>query len=116
METATTPQPVVLSAEAIAALPITAFGPLPGVTHRELWRTDTSMAGILTVEPGHHLGRHTHRANHHHMWVLEGRAVILGTEVGPGTYVHIPSGVQHDIEAATTDGCTVFYLYLRHAG
>jgi mannose-6-phosphate isomerase-like protein (cupin superfamily) len=115
METTTTPQPVVLTAEAIAALPIAPFGPLEGVTQRELWRTDTSMAGILTVEPGHHLGRHVHRANHHHMWVLQGRATILGAEVGPGAYVHVPSGVEHDIDARTTDGCTVFYLYLRHA-
>jgi hypothetical protein len=46
------------------------------------------------------------------MWVLEGRANILGAEVGPGTYVHVPSGVAHDIDAGTTDGCTLFYLYL----
>jgi len=80
-----------------------------------LWRTDTSMAGVLTVEPGHHLGRHAHRANHHHVWVLDGAAVILDTELGAGSYVHIPSGVEHDIDASATDGCAVFYLYLRHA-
>jgi hypothetical protein len=54
--------------------------------------------------------------NHHHIWVLEGRATILGTEIGPGAYVHIPSGIEHDIDARATDGCTVFYLYIRPAG
>jgi quercetin dioxygenase-like cupin family protein len=49
------------------------------------------------------------------MWVIDGRATILGTELGPGAYVHIPSGVEHDIDAASTDGCTVLYLYLRQA-
>ena len=115
MEPTTTRQPVVLTSEAIAVLPSVPLGPLEGVTHRVLWRNDASMAGVLTVEPGRHLGAHTHRANHHHMWVLDGRATILGTELGPGSYVHIPSGVEHDIDAARTDGCTVFYLYLRQA-
>lgn len=116
MEPTTTPQPVVLTPEAIAALPLAPLGPLEGVTHRVLWRNDTSMAGVLTVEAGHRLGRHAHRANHHHIWVLDGRATILGTELGPRSYVHIPSGVDHDIDASTTDGCSVFYLYLRQAG
>lgn len=49
------------------------------------------------------------------MWVLEGHVTILGTELGPGFYVHIRSGVEHDIDASATDGCTVFYLYLRRA-
>ena len=107
--------PVVLAAEVIATLPVVPLGPLEGVTHRVLWQNDSSMSGVLTVEPGWHLGRHTHRVNHHHMWVLEGHATILGAELGPGSYVHIPSGVEHDIEAGTTEGCTVFYLYVRQA-
>lgn len=111
----TTTQPVVLTAEAIAALPVARIGSIEGVTHRVLWRNDSSMSGVLTVEPGHRLGRHAHRANHHHIWVLDGRATILGTELGPGSYVHIPSGVDHDIDASRTDGCTVYYLYLRVA-
>ena len=73
------------------------------------------MAGVLTVEAGHRLGAHAHRVNHHHLWALSGRATILGTELGPGSYVHAPSGVEHDIDACSTGGCTVFYLYLHHA-
>jgi quercetin dioxygenase-like cupin family protein len=33
--------------------------------------------------------------------------------VTPGAYVHIPAGVDHDIDASATDGCTLYYLYLR---
>lgn len=108
----TTPAPLVLDHDAIAALPVEPLGTEGGVTHRVLWRDATSMAGVLTVEAGHRLGTHAHRVNHHHMWVLDGRAEVLGQDVGAGSYVHIPSGVDHDIDATRTDGCTVFYLYL----
>ena len=115
MEPTTTLPPVVLTSEAIGALPVERLGNLEGVTHRVLWRDGTSMAGVMTVEAGHHLGSHAHRENHHHMWILEGHADILGSVLGPGGYVHIPSGVDHDIDASTTEGCTFVYLYLRVA-
>ena len=111
-----TPQPIVLTAAAISNLPSEPLGSLEGVTHRVLWRDDTSMAGVLTVAAGHHLGAHAHRRNHHHIWVLDGHATTLGADVGPGSYVHIPSGVTHDIDASSTGGCTVFYLYIRPSG
>lgn len=104
---------MVLERGTIAALPVVPLGTLEGVRHRVLWRSEESMAGVLTVEAGHRLGAHRHRVNHHHLWVLEGRATILGVELGPGSYVHIPSGVEHDIDASSTSGCTVYYLYLR---
>jgi quercetin dioxygenase-like cupin family protein len=112
--TTTTSEPVVLNSDAIAALPSAPLGP-PGVTHRILWQTDESMAGVLTIEAGHRLGEHAHRVNHHHLWVLAGRASVLGNELGPGGYAHIPSGVDHDIDATATEGCTVYYLYLHQA-
>jgi hypothetical protein len=49
------------------------------------------------------------------MWVLEGHAEIVESDVGPGSYLHIPAGVPHDLDATLTEGCTVFYLYLRGA-
>jgi quercetin dioxygenase-like cupin family protein len=114
MEATTMKAPIVLTADAVGRLPLEPLGGLEGVRHRVLWRDDgTSMAGVLTVAGGHHLGSHSHRANHHHLWVLEGRATVLGTELGPGGYAHIPSGVDHDIDARGSDGCTVFYLYER---
>jgi hypothetical protein len=104
---------VVLTTAEIASLPEAPLGDLEGVTHRVLWRSEASMAGVLTVRGGHALGVHRHHANHHHLWVLEGRASILGVDLGPGGYVHVPVGIEHDIDATHTDGCTVYYLYLR---
>ena len=112
MEPSTATKPIVLTAEAIAAIASSRWARSTVVTHRALWHSDTSMAGVLTVEGGHRLGTHAHRLNHHHMWVIDGHAVVLGTAVGPGSYVHVPSGVDHDIDARATEGCTVFYLYL----
>ena len=111
-----TAAPIVHTSEAISDLPSEPLGPLEGVTHRVLWRSDTSMAGVLTVAARHHLGAHAHRHNHHHIWVIDGSATILGVDVGPGAYVHVPSGVTHDIDATSTNGCTVFYLYIRPSG
>lgn len=103
----------VLSADDISQLPLE---PLRGVEHvknRALWSDGHSTAGLLSVPAGRSLGSHRHRVNHHHFWVLSGRAVVLGRVIGPGSYVHIPSGVEHDIDATDTEGCTVFYLYQR---
>lgn len=103
----------ILTPDDVAAVAAAPLGKSPGVEHRVLWRDGSSMSGVLTVASGQHLGEHTHRMNHHHMWVLDGRAVICGKEVGPGSYVHVPAGVAHDLDATHTEGCTVFYLYLR---
>lgn len=115
MTTSITGPPVVLTAAQIDERPSTPLGDDPAVTHRVLWQDGESMAGVLTLEAGHRLGEHAHRVNHHHLWVLSGGATILGTEVGPGSYVHVPARVDHDIDATSTEGCTVFYLYLRGA-
>jgi quercetin dioxygenase-like cupin family protein len=113
MDATTVRPPIVLTADEIDDAAFEPLGPMPGVVHKVLWRDENSMAGVLKVAAGHHLGAHTHRVNHHHMWVLEGAASILGTALGPGSYAHIPCGTEHDIDASTTNGCTVFYLYIR---
>jgi uncharacterized RmlC-like cupin family protein len=107
-----TAPPTVLAPAAIHALPFEQLGHVPGVGHRVVWRDATSLAGVLTLVAGHRLGAHTHRHHHHHVWVLDGHADILGERLGPGSYVHVPCGVEHDIDASHTDGCTVFYLYV----
>ncbi len=104
--------PTVLSADAISHLPQESFGSDPGSAHRVLWRNETSMAGVLTVDAGHRIATHAHRAHHHHVWLVDGHANVLAENVGPGSYVHIPRGIAHDIDATSSDGCTVFYLYL----
>jgi quercetin dioxygenase-like cupin family protein len=112
-EMKTTSVPTILDASAIEQLPLEPLDGIEGVAHKVLWRNGTSVSGVLTVEAGHRLGTHAHRVNHHHIWVLGGSATVLGGHLGPGSYVHIPRGVEHDIDATDTDGCTVFYLYIR---
>lgn len=106
----------ILTASMIAKLERQPLSDDPGVENRVLWTDGSSVAGLLTIAGGHRLGAHTHHRNHHHFWVLAGSAVVLGQELQPGSYVHIPSGVEHDIDASATRGCTVYYLYLRPAG
>ena len=105
-------RPTVLSATEMKQVPARPLGHLPGVVHRTLWRDGTATTGVLMIEGGHRLGSHTHRAHHHHMWVVAGEAVVLGKRLGPGSYAHIPAGVEHDIDATDSDGCTVYYTYL----
>lgn len=107
--------PVIMTPDAIRSLPAIAMPGAAGVTYRVVWEDGAAMGGIMSLEAGAHLGKHTHRTNEHHVWVIEGSARILGSLLGPGSYVHIPSGTAHDIDASSTSGCTLFYLYLRHA-
>lgn len=109
-------QVVVLTAQAIAILAAKPLGDDELVRHRVLWTRNGSTAGVLSIPAGHRLGMHTHRMNHHHFWVVDGHALVLGRALGPGAYVHVPSGVEHDIDASGTDGCTVFYVYATASG
>lgn len=102
----------VMSADEIAVLPRKPLGDVAGVENAVLWTDGASMTGILKVEAGARLGRHTHRTNLHHMWVLDGSAVIADRQVGPGSYVQVPPGVEHDIDATATGGVTVYYSYV----
>ena len=102
----------VMSAAAIQGIPGQPLGAVQGTEHRVLWSDGKAMAGVLTVQAEHELGAHTHRENQHHFWVLSGQAEVLGETVGAGSYVHVPPGVEHNVDATGTDGCTVFYLYL----
>jgi quercetin dioxygenase-like cupin family protein len=116
MESSTVTPPFVLTAEAIATLPVERLGSIAGVSHRVVWRSGNSMAGVMTVQAGYRLGTHSHRANDHHLWVLRGHVRLLDIDAGPGSYAHVPSGVDHDLDTTETEGCTVFYLYLSPTG
>ena len=105
--------PVVLTAAEVDALPGTLLGTIEGVLNHVLWSDGDTTAGWLIVRAGHHLGPHKHREHAHHMFVLEGHAEILETQLPSGSYIHIPPGVVHDIDARATEGCKVFYLYVR---
>lgn len=107
--------PTVLDAEQVAGIDDAPLGSIPGVSNAVLHRDASSVTGILTVAGGHRLGRHRHRHHVHHMWVIEGEARIADRNLGPGSYVHIPVGIDHDIDATGTSGVTVYYTYVHPA-
>jgi quercetin dioxygenase-like cupin family protein len=104
-------KPTVFTADEIATRPEMPLGSIEGVAHRVMWQHSTSMAGRMTIAAGHHLGEHQHRRHAHHMWIVDGHVEILGAVLDAGSYVHIPPGMLHDLDARATEGCTLFYLY-----
>jgi mannose-6-phosphate isomerase-like protein (cupin superfamily) len=104
--------PIVLDAETVDRLPARRLRGMESTPSKLLWRSGDSVAGLMYVEPGGDLTLHRHRHAHHHAWVVDGHCHILGRTVGPGGYIHIPPGVDHDIVAAGPDGATIFYLYI----
>ena len=84
----------------------------PGVHYVTLWREHKSLAGLMELDPGAELPEHAHRASTHHVWVVAGSARVQGRILPAGSYLHVPAGVPHGLEALD-EGCTLFYLYLR---
>ena len=78
---------------------------------KELWHGKTGASGLLRFQPGAHETPHEHHAGHHHLWLIEGTAVVDEMELRPGSYVHIPTGVRHMIHATSDGGCLFFYVY-----
>jgi quercetin dioxygenase-like cupin family protein len=112
---AATEAAVVLDAAAIEELPNQRLHGLPDVLTRLVWRSGESMAGVIEVAPGQQLPEHVHADGHHHAWIISGTAKILGVTVGPGSYVHIPAGIEHAVEEVSGEGLRMFYLFLRTA-
>lgn len=83
-----------------------------GASHKVLWRSGDSVAGLMRLDEGGSIESHTHRQAHHHLWVLEGAIDVLDTTLGPGGYGHVPAGVAHGM-ASTGGPATFFYLYLQ---
>jgi quercetin dioxygenase-like cupin family protein len=102
---------VVLSAAAIQRLPLSDLHGVSDVKTRVLWSKGRSLAGILEIPAGRELGEHAHPEAHHHAWVLNGDAVILGVHVTAGSYVHIPAGMPHAVEQVGHDGLRMLYLF-----
>jgi mannose-6-phosphate isomerase-like protein (cupin superfamily) len=105
--------PVILDADDISGLE---WSPFPGdeaVRYKLLWSSGWSVAGLMEVPAGGSLAPHRHEGAHHHLWVLSGSAVVRGHRLGAGSYVHIPTGVEHGVEDVGPAGFTMLYLYLR---
>jgi mannose-6-phosphate isomerase-like protein (cupin superfamily) len=84
----------------------------PGVTTATLWSHGSSHAGVMWLASGTQLGAHTHRRHAHHVWVVEGTVACLDRDLGPGSYAHVPPGVEHDMVTRPSAGAAFFYLYV----
>lgn len=84
----------------------------PGVQYAILWRDGSDAAGVMWVEAGARVPGHVHEAASHHIWILEGRARVEQRTLGPGSYLHVPAGVHHELDGLAPGGFSMFYLYL----
>ncbi len=107
------PHATLVTAAAGDALPWQPLNPYDGVDYKLLWRSGSSVAGLMRIAPSAMVTPHAHVASQHHMWVVDGSVEMLHEVVGPGTYVHIPAGVDHSLRAVGDRPATVLYLYLR---
>ena len=102
---------LIIDHEAITDLPVAPIGELQGVERKILWRGEDSEAGILVVFPGHQLA-HAHTSIEPPPPVGARRSRHDPRhQVGSGSFIHVPSGVEHNIDARRTNGCAVFYVY-----
>ena len=104
--------PILLDADSISRLPARRVPGMESTPSKLLWRSGDSVAGILYVPADGTVMMHRHRYAHHHAWVLEGTCTMLGRPLGPGSYAHIPPGVDHDVIAAGPDGATLYYIFI----
>lgn len=104
-----------LPVSAVLDLPWEDLHGVDGVRTQVLWRSGTSLAGLLLIEPDAALLSHAHHEGHHHVYVVEGQCRVGGVLLTEGSYVHIPAGEPHDIAAAGPAGCRLFYLYVGEA-
>jgi hypothetical protein len=113
MTVTSTPTPTVYDATEVAALEWLPFPDHEGVEYKLLWSSGWSVAGLMRIRGGAVLRPHVHAGAHHHLWVQEGDAEVLGRTVGPGSYLHIPAGVLHGITKIGPGMFSMLYLYLR---
>jgi hypothetical protein len=107
------PHATLVTAAAAEALAWHPLDPYEGVDYKLLWQSGKSVAGLMRIGPGAMVTSHAHIRSHHQMWVVDGTVEMLGAVVGAGTYVHIPSRVDHSIRAVGDRAATMLYLYLR---
>lgn len=105
---------LLLSSEDVRRVPWEHLNHMPGVHVKTLWADPAggSYAGLMKLEAGASIPRHTHHRGIHHVWVDLGSCRVGDRTLGPGGYAYVPAGVEHGIDRAGPGGCTLLYLYL----
>lgn len=110
MTTHPTPTLFAVPRSRIEELPWETFSAGSGIARKVLYTYGDSTAGLLRLAPGAHELTHLHHAGEHHLWVLSGEMRVDGTLLPAGSYLHVPSHLQHSIEDAGV-GSLAFYVY-----
>ena len=69
----------------------------PGIRAKELWRSPDAVCALVACEPGASTAGPPHPMATHHLWVIEGVAVVAGRHLVAGSYVHVPPDAAHPV-------------------
>jgi hypothetical protein len=86
----------------------------PGIRAKELWRSPDAVCALVACEPGASTAGPPHPMATHHLWVIEGVAVVAGRHLVAGSYVHVPPDAAHPVTGGE-QGCTLLQVLQRCA-
>jgi len=92
-------------------LPWQAVCGCPGVEAKELWQSSGCVDVLISYAPGATTPGHPHPSADHHIWIIEGQAEIAGQAMRGGSYVYVPPGTAHPIEAGGQAGCVLLQIH-----
>jgi quercetin dioxygenase-like cupin family protein len=84
----------------------------PGVRTKELWRSAEAVCALVQCEPGSSTAGPPHPFADHHIWVIEGLAILTGRRLAVGSYVHVPPDTPHPVMGGE-HGCTLLQVHHR---
>jgi hypothetical protein len=84
----------------------------PGVRTKQLWRSPEAVCALVSCEPGASTAGPPHPFADHHIWVIEGLAMVAGRRLAVGSYVHVPPDTAHPVVGGET-GCTLLQVHHR---
>lgn len=93
---------------------------LPGRRHKMAVRPDNMgaekmCAGTAVFPANKHAPAHVHHQEEEILYVLSGRGRMYfdgkAEAIGPGTFMLVPPGVEHSLEATTGEDLKVFYVF-----
>lgn len=109
MTTAATTAVSALLPEQVAELPWHPVEDWDGIEQKVLSAHLGVVVGLLRLRPGAHESDHAHGRVQHDAWVLAGEVQVGQQRLGPGSFVHVPSGVVHTLRD-TGSGCLLLYV------
>lgn len=103
----------VISADVLDNIPWTPIHEdLKGISQRVLSRTSTSLAGVMTIEPGAWHPSTAYPELERHMCVLSGSVVIGEQVLTAGSYLRVGYGVESgDLRSGLDGGIILFLMF-----